>query len=278
MLFVQGGPQQREARDSANLEPLPALTVSHEQYGQMWRNLRRGVSVRLELNVQNRFVNPDRSEFNVVAEIPGTDLASQSVMLGAHFDSWHGGTGATDNGAGSVVMMEAMRILRALNLPLRRSVGIGLWSGEEQGLLGSEAYVRRHASEMGNVAAYLNVDNGTGRIRGVNTQGNMSALPIFEQLLAPFRDLGVVASNPRNETGTDHLSFDSAGVSAFQFVQDQIEYDIRTHHSNADTYERLLPEDLKQMATIVAWLAYQIANRDEMLPRKPRPVPANGSN
>lgn len=269
MLLTGGGPQSRQARDSANFEPLPALTVSVEHYGQLWRNAQRGVPTRLELNIQNRFTNPDRREFNVVGEIPGTDMAGQIVMLGAHYDSWHAGTGATDNGAGSIVMMEAMRILKTLNLPMRRTVRIALWSGEEQGLLGSRDYVRKHAAEMANISAYLNVDNGSGRLRGVYAQSNPAVIPVWEQILSPFRDLGVVAMMPGNTGGTDHLSFDAVGVPGFQYVQDGLDYGTRTHHSNLDTYERLSMDDLKQMATIVAWSVYTIANRDDMMPRKP---------
>jgi len=277
MLLTGGGPQQRQARDSANFEPMPALTVSHEHYGQMWRDVQRGVPVRLELNIQNRFTNPDRREYNVVAEIPGTDLAGQLVMVGAHFDSWHPGTGATDNGAGSAVMMEAMRILKTLALPMRRTVRIGLWSGEEQGLIGSRDYVRKHAAEMGSISAYLNVDNGSGRLRGVYTQSNRDVIPVFETILSPFRDMGVVTMTLANTGGTDHLSFDAAGVPGFQFIQDPLDYGTRTHHSNLDTYERLQMDDLKQAATIVAWSVYTIANRDDMMPRK-APAPPRATN
>jgi hypothetical protein len=273
MLLTGGGPQSRQARDSANFEPLPALTVSLEHYGQIWRDVTRGIPVRLELNIQNRFTNPDRREYNVVGEIQGTDLAAQLVMIGGHYDSWHPGTGATDNGAGSIVMMEAMRILRTLNLPMRRTVRIALWSGEEQGLLGSRDYVRKHAAEMANISAYLNVDNGSGRLRGVYAQSNAAVIPVWEQILSPFRDLGVVAMMPGNTGGTDHLSFDAMGVPGFQYVQDALSYDTRTHHSNLDTYERLNMDDLKQMATVVAWSVYTIANRDEMMPRKPAAPP-----
>ena len=274
LILGAGGPQQRQARDSANFEPLPALVVSYEQASQMYRNVQRGVPMRLEVNVQNRFTNPDKREYNVVAEIPGTDLASQLVMIGAHYDSWYGGTGATDNGAGSVVMMEAMRILKTLGLPMRRTVRIALWTGEEQGLLGSRDYVRKHASEMANISAYLNVDNGSGRLRGVYAQGNTAVIPVFEQILAPFHDLGIVGMTPRNTGGTDHLSFDAAGVPGFQFIQDPLEYGNRNHHSQVDTYDHLVMDDLKQAATIVAWSVYTIANRDEMMPRKPAPAPA----
>ncbi len=274
MLLTGAAPQSRQARDSVGFEPLPALTVSVEHYGQMWRDIGRGVPVRLELNIQNRFTNPDRREFNVVAEIPGTDLRNQLVMLGAHYDSWHAGTGATDNGAGSVVVMEAMRILRTLNLPMRRTVRVALWSGEEQGLLGSRDYVRKHAAELAAVSAYLNMDNGSGRVRGVYAQWNTAVIPIWEQILAPFRDLGVVTMiaadrMPGSRGGTDHQSFDAAGVPGFQYIQDELDYPTRTHHSNLDTYERLVMDDLKQAATIMAWSVYTIANRDEMMPRKP---------
>ena len=268
LILGSAGPQAAQARDSANFEPLPTIAVSYEQAGQMVRDLQRGVNVRVELNVQNRFSNPDKREYNVIGEIPGTDLANQVVMIGGHFDSWYGGTGATDNGAGSIVMMEAMRILKTLNLPLRRTVRIGLWSGEEQGLLGSRAWVRQHRGELDNMSAYLNVDNGTGRLRGVYAQGNAAVMPIFDELLAPFHDLGAVASIPNNTGGTDNLSFDAAGVPGFQFIQDPIDYGTRTHHSQVDTYERLQMDDLRQAATIVAWTVYEIANRDQMMPRK----------
>jgi hypothetical protein len=278
LILGSGGPQARMARDSANFEPLPALVLSHEHAGQIYRDIRRGVNVRLEINVQNRFTNPDKREYTVVAEIPGTDKANELVMVGAHLDSWYGGTGATDDAAGSAVMMEALRILKTLNLPMRRTVRIGLWSGEEQGLLGSAAYVRAHRAEMDRVSAYLNVDNGTGRLRGVWAQSNVAVVPIFEQILAPFRDLGIVAVAPGNTGGTDHLSFDRiANVPGFQFIQDPIDYGTRTHHSQVDTYERLVMDDLRQAATIVAWSVYTIANREEMMPRKPAP-PATGTN
>ena len=275
ILRTGGHPDGRTARDSA-YDPIPALLVAHEHYGQMWRNSKRGVPVRLELNVQNRFVDGDRTERNAFAEIPGTDKADELVMIGAHFDSWHSGTGATDNGAGSVIMMEAMRILKATGLPMRRTVRIGLWSGEEQGLIGSRSWVRQHAADLGRISAYLNVDNGTGRLRGIWTQSNEAAGPIFQQILAPLQDLGVVAVRHGNTGGTDHLAFDAAGVPGFNFIQDPIEYGIRTHHSNADTYERLVIDDLKQAAAVVAWTAYTLANRDEPMPRKPAAEPQAG--
>ncbi len=274
-LRTGGHPDGRLARDSA-YEPTPTLMVTHEQYGQIWRLARRGVPVRLEVNVQNRWSNPDKREYTVVGELPGTDKANELIMIGAHFDSWHSGQGATDNGAGSLAMLEAMRILRTLNLPLRRTVRIALWSGEEQGLLGSRHYVRMHAAEMPRVSAYLNIDNGSGRLRGVYGEFNQDAVRVFEQVLAPFRDLGVVASRLHPTGGTDHMSFDRVGVPGFQFIQDPLEYGIRSHHSAQDTYERLVMDDLKQAATIVAWTVYTLANRDDMMPRKtPAPMGTN---
>ncbi|HSM17182.1 MAG TPA: M20/M25/M40 family metallo-hydrolase [Gemmatimonadales bacterium] len=279
ILRTGGHPDGRTARDSV-YNPIPALLVGHEQYSLMYRNALRGIPVRLELNVQNRFLD-DRNSYNVLAEIPGTDLADQVVMVGAHFDSWHSGTGATDDGAGSVVMMEAMRILKTLDLPMRRTVRIGLWSGEEQGLIGSRTYVRMHKNELDNISAYFNVDNGTGRLRGIWNQSNPNVNEIFEQILAPLRDLGVMGVRSGNTGGTDHLAFDAAGVPGFNYIQDPIEYGFRTHHSNVDTYERLVLDDLRQAATVVAWTVYTVANRDEMMPRKPaaeEPPQAGGGN
>jgi carboxypeptidase Q len=262
----------RSARDSI-YNPVPNLLVAHEQYGTLYRVAQRGLPARVELNLQTRFLDDNRTPANVVAEIPGTDKADEVVMLGAHFDSWHSGTGATDNGAGSVVMMEAIRILKTLGMPMRRTVRIGLWTGEEQGLIGSSRYLRIHQAELPKISAYVNLDNGTGKIRGIWSQSNSAVVPIFEQILSPFRDLGVLAVRDGNTGGTDHQSFDRVGVPGFNFIQDPIEYSIRTHHSNVDTYERLVIDDLKQAATVVAWTVYHIANRDEMMPRKaPRPA------
>lgn len=257
----------RSARDSI-YNPVPNLLVAHEQYGTLYRVAQRGLPVRVELNLQTRFLDDNRTPANVIAEIPGTDKADEVVMLGAHFDSWHSGTGATDNGAGSVVMMEAMRILKTLGLPMRRTVRIGLWTGEEQGLIGSTRYLRIHQAELPRISAYVNLDNGTGKIRGIWSQSNSAVVPIFQQILSPFRDLGVLAVRDGNTGGTDHQSFDRVGVPGFNFIQDPIEYSIRTHHSNVDTYERLVIDDLKQAATVVAWTVFHIANRDEMMPRK----------
>lgn len=271
-LILNGGHfEGRAARDSV-YNPVPNLVVAHEQYGTLYRVVQRGLPARVEINLQTRFLDDTRIPANVTAEIPGTDKADELVMLGAHFDSWHSGTGATDNGAGSVVMMEAMRILKTLGLPMRRTVRIGLWTGEEQGLVGSARYLRIHKEELPRMSAYVNLDNGTGKIRGIWSQSNSAVVPIFQQILSPFRDMGVLAVRDGNTGGTDHLSFDRVGVPGFNFIQDPIEYSNRTHHSNVDTYERLVIDDLKQAATVVAWTVYHIANREEMMPRKtPQP-------
>jgi len=234
------------------------------------------------LDIQNKFFDQDLNSFNVVADVPGTDKADELVMLGAHFDSWHTGTGATDNAAGSAVMMEAMRILKATGLKMRRTVRLALWTGEEEGLLGSRAYVTQHFADRADMklkpehskfSAYFNVDNGTGAIRGVYLQGNEAVAPIFQAWMQPFRNLGMTTLTIRNTGGTDHQSFDSVGLPGFQFIQDPIEYDSRTHHSNMDVYERIQAQDLMKDAVIVASFAYHAANRDEKLPRKPLPAP-----
>ena len=261
----------RLARDSV-YEPSVQLLVSLEHYGQIWRNTLRGVPVQLELNVQNRFPDSDRRAYNTLGDLPGTDRAEEYVILGGHIDSWHGGTGTGDDAVGVTVMMEAARILKALNLPLRRTVRVGFWAGEEQGFLGSRAYVRMHAAELPRISAYLNIDNGNGRIRGIYDQMNAAVIPIFEQIFFPFRDLGVMTVRHENTGGTDHLPFDGAGVPGFQFIQDPLEYGNRLHHSNSDTWERVVVDDLHQMAAVVAWTAYELANRDDLLPRKP-PAP-----
>ena len=272
ILSPQGGPFSQVARDSASFDPLPAVVVGHEQYGQLYRLVKRGVPVRLELNIQSRWVTSDSLAYNTLAEISGGDLKDQFVMLGAHLDSWFGSQGATDNGAGTVVMMEAMRILKTLGLTPRRTVRIALWSGEEQGLLGSRAWVKNHAAELAKISAYVNVDNGTGRLRGIWDQSNEAVIPIFRQILSPFQDLGVVAVRHGNTGGTDHLAFDAAGVPGFNYIQDPIEYGTRTHHTDADSYERLVMDDLRQAAVVVAYTVYHLAMRDEMMPRKPAPA------
>ncbi|MGD2136565.1 MAG: M20/M25/M40 family metallo-hydrolase, partial [Gemmatimonadales bacterium] len=262
-------------RDPDNLDPLPELVVIREQYNLIYRNVRAGVPVRLEIEVQNRFHDDDLQAYNTLADIPGTDQADELVMLGAHLDSWHYGGGATDNGAGSVVMMEAVRILKALGLEPRRTIRIALWSGEEQGLLGSRAWVENHPELHDRISAYVNVDNGTGRIRGIWDQMNEAAIPVFEQILWPFRDLGVVAVRHGNTGGTDHLAFDAAGIPGFNFIQDPIEYGVRTHHTNVDTYDALVLDDLQQAAVVVAATVYHLAMRDGMMPRKAPPPATN---
>jgi hypothetical protein len=264
---------QGPGRDPANLNPTPQLVISPEQYNQIYRNVEAGTAVELEVSVENRFFDEDLSAYNTVADLAGTDLADEYVMIGAHLDSWHMGSGATDNAAGSVVMMEALRILKALDVQPRRTIRIALWSGEEQGLLGSRNWVQNHPELHDKISAYLNLDNGTGKIRGVYSQMNEEAIPVFEQILWPFNDLGVVAVWHRNTGGTDHLSFDRAGIPGFNFVQDPIEYSIRTHHTYLDTYDHMLLDDLKQAAVVVAATAYHLAMRDEMVPRKETPIP-----
>jgi hypothetical protein len=253
-------------------EGLAHVALSREQYNQIYRNVEAGVPVELELMVQNRFFEDDRQQYNTLAEMPGTDKGDEIVMIGAHLDSWHMGGGATDNGAGSVIMMEAMRILKTLDVQPRRTIRIALWSGEEQGLLGSRAWVANNPELHGRISAYLNVDNGTGRLRGIWDQSNAKAIPVFEQILWPFRDLGVVAVRHGDTGGTDHLAFDDVGIPGFNFIQDPIEYGINTHHTELDTFDHLVIDDLKQAAVVVASTAYHLANREEMMPRKEEAV------
>jgi hypothetical protein len=269
------------SRDTAPNAPMvPTAVLAAEHYGRIARTLAKGVPVTLELNAQNKWYDADRNAFNVVAEIPGTDrrLKDEVVMVGAHFDSWHAGTGATDNAAGSAVMMEALRILKASGVPLKRTVRIGLWTGEEQGLFGSRAYVRQHfgdtathTPEHAKFDVYFNVDNGTGKIRGVYLQGNDAIAPLFDAWMSPFKGRGMKTLTLANTGGTDHLSFDAVGLPGFQFIQDDIEYGTRTHHSNMDLYERIQPDDMKWNAVVVASFVMQAANRDALVPRKGTP-------
>jgi len=277
-VFVQW-PQGASADPKAPPQP-PQVRLTIEQYGRIWRTLEKKIPVTLSMDIENRFLDADQEAFNIIAELPGTDKADELVMLGAHFDSWDAGTGATDNAAGSAVMMEAMRILKTTGLRLRRTVRLGLWTGEEQGLFGSKAYVKAHFGDPATMAlkpehakfsAYFNVDNGTGLIRGVYQQRNEAVAPIFEAWMEPFRNMGMTTLTTRNTTGTDHLSFDAVGLPGFQFIQDEIEYDSRTHHSNMDVYERIQAGDMMRNAVIVASFVYNAANRDEKLPRKPLP-------
>ena len=262
---------------------LPTVTLAVEHYNRMLRVLAKGVPVKVELNVETKFYDETTPNgFNTIAEIPGTDprLKDEVVMLGAHFDSVAAATGATDNAAGSAAMMEAMRILKAVGVKPRRTIRIALWGGEEEGLLGSRAYVREHFGdpatmilkpEHATLAAYFNSDNGTGRVRGIWLQGNVAVRPIFEEWMKPLADLGVVAAGPRSVTSTDHVSFDAVGLPGFQFMVDRLEYNSRTHHSNMDFYDRVQGDDMIQQATVVAVFAYNAAVRDEKLPRKPLP-------
>lgn len=262
--------------------PLPMVTLTPEHYGRIVRLLSVKTPVKIEMELKAEVGARDVEPANVVAEIPGEEKAGEVVIVGAHLDSWHGGTGATDNAAGSAVAMEAVRILKTLNLKLNRTVRIVLWSGEEQGLLGSKGYVKQHYGdpatmqlkpEQGNVAAYFNLDNGSGRIRGVYLQGNDAARPVFERWLAPFRDLGVTTISIRDTGGTDHLSFDAVGIPGFQFIQDPLEYMSRTHHSTMDVYDHTQPADLMQASAVMASVIYHAANRSEKMPRKPVPEP-----
>ena len=275
---------------------LPQVVVGAEHYNRLLRMLQKGEHVRIEMNLDVNFYKED-SSYNIIAELPGTDLKDEVVMVGAHFDSWHGGTGATDNGTGSSVCMEAMRILKTLNLKPRRTIRIGLWGGEEEGLLGSRAYVTQHFGERegdffeqgGGViqkpeaekfSAYFNHDNGSGKVRGVHMQGNDAVRPIFRSWLAPFKDVGASTLSLSNTGGTDHLSFDAVGLPGFQFIQDDIEYFTRTHHSTMDVWDRAQQEDLKQASVIMAAFAFNAAMRDQKFPRKPLPSsrPTTGSN
>ncbi|HXW04158.1 MAG TPA: M20/M25/M40 family metallo-hydrolase [Vicinamibacterales bacterium] len=265
---------------------LPGVTLAVEHYNRMVRILEKGLRVRVELDVRVRFheeVTPNG--FNLLAEIPGADprLRDEIVIIGAHFDSEAAGTGATDNAAGSAAVMEAARILKAVDARPRRTLRFALWGGEEQGLLGSRSYVRAHFGNPAtmaltpahpNVSVYFNSDNGAGRIRGIWLQGNLAAQPIFEAWMAPLRDLGVVATGPRSVTSTDHVAFDEIGLPAFQFMVDRLEYSSRTHHSNMDTVDRVQRDDMIQHATVLAVFAYQAAMRDGKFPRKPLPKPA----
>jgi carboxypeptidase Q len=262
---------------------VPSFVVAREHYGRIYRLLEHKLPVKLEVNLQVTIhdVGPG---YNVVAELPGVDprLKDELVMLGGHFDSWHAGTGATDNAAGSAVMMEALRILKTIGVKPRRTIRLALWDGEEGGHLGSITYVKNHFGDPATMqlkpdhaklAGYFNLDNGTGKIRGVYLQGNEAVRPIFESWLQPFHYLGATTLVIQSVGGTDHLDFDHVGLPGFQFIQDPIDYETRTHHTNLDVYESILPDDLKQAAVIVAGFVYHTAMRDEKLPRKPLPKP-----
>lgn len=267
---IRGG--SAGSRNAGDPEGLPVVAITREQYNQIHRNVSNDIPVELEVLMRNRFHEEDLMAYNTLAELPGSDKADEVVMIGAHLDSWHMGSGATDNAAGSVIMMEAMRILKTLGVQPRRTIRVALWSGEEQGLLGSRAWVANNQDEHDRISAYLNVDNGTGRLRGIWNQGNVRAIPVFEQILWPFRDLGVVAVKHGNTGGTDHLAFVAMGIPGFNFIQDPIEYGINTHHTELDTYDHLVLDDLMQAAVVVASTAYHLAMRDEMMPRPGKPI------
>lgn len=265
----------------------PELETSMEDYQRILRLVKAGIRVNMEADIKTQFFTDDLEGYDVVGEIPGTDkkLKDEVVMIGGHLDSWHAATGGTDNAAGSAVMMEVMRILKAVNFKPRRTIRIGLWSSEEQGLFGSRGYVQNHFGdprtmvlkpEQAKLSAYYNLDNGSGKVRGVYLQGDSAAAPIFKAWLAPFKDLGATTLTINNTGGTDHLSFDAVGIPGFQFIQDGLDYGTRTHHSNQDTYDKLSEDDLKQAATIIASFVYHTSQRDEMIPRKelPKPQPA----
>jgi carboxypeptidase Q len=288
---------------AASRVKVPVAVATIESYGRLYRLTQAHVPVSVEIDVETKFTGEHEHAYDTIAEIPGTDpkLKDQVVMLGGHLDSWIAGTGATDNGAGTIVAMEAVRILKALDVKPRRTIRIALWTGEEQGLFGSKGYVKQHFGsaalstapdqvslpefmrravgplevkpEQKLISGYFNVDNGSGKIRGVYLQGNGAIAPIFAQWIAPLKDLGVTTLTMRNTGGTDHLSFDAVGIPGFQFIQDNLDYESRTHHSNQDVFERLQPSDLKQIATIEALFVYNAAQRDQMLPRKPLPNP-----
>jgi hypothetical protein len=292
----------RDTQKKENAVTIPNAVMMIEHYNRLARMVEAGVPVTVEINIETKFTGDHEHGFDTVAEIPGTDpkLKDQVVMVGGHLDSWISGTGATDNGAGSIVAMEAVRILKALDIKPKRTIRIALWSGEEEGLFGSVGYVAQHfgtfaepaekqpdalpsfmrakgkftpTKEWETLDAYYNLDNGTGKVRGVYTQENWAIAPIFKQWIAPLADLGVTTISYRNTGGTDHLSFDAVGLPGFQFIQDPMDYETRTHHSDMDTYDRLHPADLAQAAVVEAIFLYNTSEREEMMPRKPFPHP-----
>lgn len=289
------GPQPYD-KDAPTVVPQVVLAV--EQYNRLVRMIQAGEKLQMKVSLATQFFDADLNGYNTIAEIPGTDKADEIVMVGAHMDSWHSGTGATDNAAGVAAAMEAVRIIQALGIKPRRTIRIGLWSGEEQGLFGSVAYVAKHlgkpvdeskdasfmrmiqggiapkispGAEYDKFSAYYNLDNGTGKIRGVYLQGNEAVRPLFRKWLQPFRDLGAATLSVSDTDGTDHLSFEAIGLPGFQFIQDEIEYESRTHHSNQDVFDRIQADDMKQASTIIAAFLYNTAMLDEKLPRKKLP-------
>lgn len=270
------------SHDVKTVTPPPMAAIATEHYNRIHRLVTKKLPVKLEFNIKSQFHEETKDSFNVIGELAGSGKnKDEYVMIGAHLDSWQGATGATDNGASCAVMIEALRVLKASGVVLNRSVKIGLWSGEEQGLLGSRAWVKEHLAnretmqvtkEHGRISAYFNIDNGVGKIRGIYTQGNEMVKPIFEQWLTPFKDLGgAMHVTGRNTGSTDHVSFDAVGIPAFQFIQDPMDYGSRTHHSNMDNYDRVQSADLMQQVAVLSSFIYHTANRDEQLPRKPLP-------
>jgi carboxypeptidase Q len=269
-------------RDPKTLPAVPSLALTPEHYNRIVRLLEKKIPVKIEVEIESALIDATVESVNVIAEIPGGKKKDEIVMLGAHLDSWQGATGATDNATGVAIVMEAVRILKALNLPLDRTVRVALWSAEEQGLLGSKAYVKAHfadpevmtpSPEHARVSCYFNYDNGGGKIRGIYLQSNDMARPIFESWFAPFHDLGAATVSIRNTGSTDHVPFDKVGIPAFQFIQEPLEYGSRSHHSNMDVYDRLQKGDLMESAAIMATMVYNAANRSDLLPRKPLPKP-----
>lgn len=274
---------------------VPTVVLRNEDYGRIARILADGTAVRLEFNIQNRTYPEGKTSYNTIAEIPGTDRKDEVVMLGGHLDSWHSATGATDNAIGCAIMMEAARILESLGVKPRRTIRVALWSGEEEGLLGSQAYVKEHFGsfeepkpEFSKLVAYFNVDSGTGRIRGASIFGPPQDADILREVLLPFKDLGIagaIASKNRRAGGTDSSSFSQAGLPGVGLGQDPIEYFTDTWHTNLDTYERIIEDDVKKDAIVVAAMVYQLSMRDDMPPRftaadmpaKPAPTPEGGA-
>jgi hypothetical protein len=266
--------------DAKDTLAVPTFVVTQEQYNRLVRLIDQKVPVKVQVELEAEISKDNQDAYNIVGEISGGAKKDELVMIGGHFDSWHTGTGATDNGAGSGVMIEVMRILKTLNLKLDRTVRLALWSGEEEGLLGSKAYVKEHfgdpetmkvTGQHAKLAGYFNLDNGSGKIRGVYLQGNDAMRPVFDGWLSAFRDQGVSTVSIRNTGGTDHLSFDAVGLPGFQFIQDPLDYGTLTHHSDMDTFDHVQAPDLMQAAAVIATVVYDAANRPEMLPRKELP-------
>ncbi len=285
-LFVQG-PSVRNAQDPKSPEGISEIVITLEDYQSISRLAKAGIPVKIDMDVETSFQKNDTKAYNVIAEIKGTDpkLKEELVMLGGHLDSWQSATGATDNAAGCAAMLEVVRILKTLGVQPKRTIRIALWSGEEQGLFGSSNYVKNHFADRADMklkpehskfSAYYNIDNGSGKVRGIYLQGNEAARGLFTEWLKPFNDLGATTVTVSNTGGTDHQSFDGVGLPGFQFIQDPLEYNTRTHHTNMDSYDHLSGDDMKQIATIVAAFVYNTAMMDEKVPRKPLPEPRPG--